>query len=147
MTLSKTVIEELLHSADADPNILKRTNATDDASLAVLAQTMIPFHSGRLGALDQYLRDAERKGGISDKVKAFWRKHKIEAEELLDVFQQAGTESGKLEPKALEKRSQFLQAAEQAWQTSLRSTLERLDKVMIGPLVLGWYSALPRLLS
>jgi rubrerythrin len=97
---------------------------------------MVPYLSARLGALEQCLQDAPQ-GGISEKVKTFWTQKKVGTETLLDVFKDASKERGQLDPQALEKREEYLKAAKDTWEVSLKSTIEKLNKEVIGPFTLG----------
>jgi hypothetical protein len=121
---SSTTID-ILHAA-ISPDTLMFINARDDAALKTLAETAVPILSGRKKALDANLANTEAQ--VSEKVKAFWREQHTETVELLGVLLDAEKSDGKMA---------FFAKAKAAWQTSVKDVVEKLNKNIIGPYVLG----------
>jgi len=53
------------------------------------------------------------------------------------VLNDAEKSKDQLDADALAKRQEYLVAANDAWQKSLKSTLQTAEKEIVGPLVLG----------
>ncbi|KAF8168124.1 hypothetical protein B0H34DRAFT_47293 [Crassisporium funariophilum] len=137
-TTCKIIIDEILHSEQADPNILRYKNARDDASLRKLAEEVLPNMKQKQQALNGYLSQADSGSiRVSEKVKALW-KEKLEAINLiLAVLVDAAKPELQLDEKAKEDRSAFFKTARQAWETNLKLVLTQLSKEMVGPYTLG----------
>jgi len=134
----KIIVEELLHSDDADPNNLKYANARDEASLRSLADTVLPVVKAKSEALTLYLSEAE-KGAIraSAKVVNFWKAKKDATQTLLEVYENAKVHEAELGAHAKAQRTEFFKAAKLAWEVALVRILLRLNEEIIGPYTLG----------
>ena len=134
----KVIIEEILHSNEANPNTLHHVNARDDDSLVVLAKTTMAMLKQRQQTLVKYLTQAE-KGEIqvSVKVKKLWTEKLDATNVILTVLVDADKPESKLDEKAKANRQAFFKTAKQAWETNLSESLMQLSKEMAGPYALG----------
>ncbi|KAJ7706208.1 hypothetical protein B0H17DRAFT_1036184 [Mycena rosella] len=135
---ASSALLDILHDDEVSPDMLMFINARDAASLKTLAKNVVPLVVGRQKALTGCL--AETEAGtvqVSEKVKKFWRDKLSETELLLSVLNDAGKEDGALDAAAKAKRVEFFAKAKAAWEVTLKDTLTRLNKEIIGPYALG----------
>jgi len=134
---SKTIVDDILHSEAADPNNLTYVNARDDASLRLLAESLVPYFKGRQKALSGFLTDPEIR--VTDKVKNFWKSKKDALEALLAVYQKADTPGGELSENDKTRRKEFFETAKSTWEVGLSKLLLKLNTEIIGPYSLGLF--------
>ncbi|KAJ4002338.1 hypothetical protein F5050DRAFT_1716974 [Lentinula boryana] len=134
----KVIIEDLLHSDDADPNTLLYMNARDEESLRALADSLIPLMKGKVDALNHCLSDAQA-GNVraSEKVVKFWTSKKDAAEMLLGVYEKAKVPEAELDANAKAHRAEFFKVAKAAWEVGLVHVLTKLNELIIAPYALG----------
>ncbi|KAK7468874.1 hypothetical protein VKT23_003373 [Stygiomarasmius scandens] len=135
LATSKTIVDDILHSEAADPNNLTYVNARDDASLRLLAESLVPYFKGRQEALSGFLADPEIR--VTDKVKNFWKSKKDALEALLTVYQKADTPGGELSDDDKTRRKEFFETAKSTWEVGLSKLLLKLNTEIIGPYSLG----------
>ncbi len=135
-------IIELLHSEAADPNNLWLLNARDQDKLQKLSEEVLPFLKGKERALLGFLEEAEsERVHASEKTKKFWRYKREGIQRFLDVFSLADNKTGaQLDGEDRTKRDAYFVNAQKAWEVDLKQVLEKLEKAIIGPYVLGGYS-------
>lgn len=133
-----SLLIDLLHSDDANPNRLKYYNYTSQAALARAAETLLPFFTGRQQALDSYIT-ASRNAQIqaSEKTRKLWESKKVDADALVTVYASADKEDSALSPEEKAAREQFRAKSRELWNNKLRKAISTLDKEMIGPFSLG----------
>ncbi|KAF9535453.1 hypothetical protein CPB83DRAFT_888166 [Crepidotus variabilis] len=136
--ICKTIIDEVLHSNEANPNTLRYVNARDDATLRALAKDTLPNLLERQKALSSYLSQSE-KGEIkvSDKVKKLWLEKLDATNVMVTVLVDAEKKVEELDEKAQANRIAFFKTAKQAWETNLGGMLTLLSKTMVGPFACG----------
>jgi hypothetical protein len=137
-TTCKIIVDDILHSNEANPNTLGFVNARDDESLKALAAMRLPALYTKQKTLLGYLEQSE-KGDlkVSEKVKKLW-KEKLEATNVvLTVLAEAEKAETELDEKGKENRAAFFKTAKQAWETNLGGMLLQLNKEMVGPYTLG----------
>ncbi|KAJ6604627.1 hypothetical protein DFH09DRAFT_316272 [Mycena vulgaris] len=135
---ASSALLDILHDDEVSPDMLMFINARDGASLKTLAKTIIPVVAGRQKALTECLSDAEaEKIHVSEKVKKFWRDKLSETEQLLAVLGDADKQDAALDAAGKVKRVEFFAKAKAAWEVTLKDTLGRLNKEIIGPYTLG----------
>jgi hypothetical protein len=134
---SKTIIEEVLHSEQTDPNTLTYVNARDDTSLRVLAESLLPFFKGREEALAGILADPDIR--VTEKVKNFWRTKKEAIDTFIAVYEKADKSENELSDDDKAKRKEFFAAAKTAWEDELAKALLKLNAEIIGPFALGMW--------
>ncbi|KXN90051.1 hypothetical protein AN958_05056 [Leucoagaricus sp. SymC.cos] len=133
---SKEVID-LLHSSTADPNKLWYFNARDAESLKSHAAEVLPVLTGGANALTHFLGEAEsEKIHVSEKTKQFWVDKKASVQALLDVFSVAEKADNELSGDERTKREAYFAAVRSGW-ADAKTVLQKLDKAVIGPYVLG----------
>ncbi|KAJ3987812.1 hypothetical protein F5890DRAFT_1551126 [Lentinula detonsa] len=134
----KVIIEDLLHSDDADPNKLLYMNARDEESLRALADSLIPLMKGKVDALNHCLSDAQA-GNVraSEKVVKFWTSKKEAAQMLLEVYEKAKVPEAELDANAKAHRAEFFKVAKAAWEVGLVHVLTKLNELIIAPYALG----------
>ncbi|THV04974.1 hypothetical protein K435DRAFT_816816 [Dendrothele bispora CBS 962.96] len=135
LATSKTIVDDILHSEAADPNNLTYVNARDEASLHLLAESLIPFFKGRQKALNGYLADPEIR--VTEKVKNFWKTRKEATEALLAVYEKAETPGNQLSEDDKKRRQEFFETAKSTWEVGLSKLLLKLNAEIIGPYSLG----------
>ncbi|KAF9015138.1 hypothetical protein BDQ17DRAFT_1294681 [Cyathus striatus] len=137
-TTARIIIEDILHSPEADPTKLYFINARTDASLAELAKQAVPILKGKQESLSSYISGAQNDTiHVSDKVQNLWKEKKSAADTLLEVLSEGDKSTGQLSVEANEKRRQFFKAAQDAWEVDVKAILTRLSKEMSGPFALG----------
>ncbi|KAF5313175.1 hypothetical protein D9619_003288 [Psilocybe cf. subviscida] len=146
-TTCRIIIEDILHSAAADPETLHLFNARDEAALQALARDLLPSLEQRQQTLTGYLRQAAPPGAdgsvpegalrVSEKVKKLWV-DQLDAIGLIGaVLADAGKDEAALDGAAKAKRESFFKSAKLAWEGNLVQVLVQLDKEMEGPFALG----------
>ncbi|KAJ7103554.1 hypothetical protein B0H15DRAFT_942974 [Mycena belliarum] len=135
---ASSALLDILHDEEVSPDMLMLVNARDAASLKTLAQNALPVVAGRQKALAQCLSDSEA-GSIqaSEKVKQFWRQKLSETQNYLSVLKNADREDAELDAQGKTKRAEFFGEAKAAWEVTLKDTIARLNKEIIGPYALG----------
>jgi len=134
----KVIIEEILHSNEANPNTLRYVNARDDASLVVLAKDTLTMLEQRQQTLVKYLSEAENgETRVSEKVKKLWTEKLDATNVILTVLVDAHKPESDLDEGAKANRHAFFKTAKQAWETNLGGSLVQLSKEMVGPYALG----------
>jgi len=137
MNTSNEIIE-LLHSEAANPNNLWLLNARDQDKLRKLSEEVLPFFKGQGKALSQFIEEAEgEKIHVSEKTKKFWRDKREGIKTFLDVFLLADKADTQLGGEDKAKREAYFATAQTAWEVDLKQVLEKLEKAIIGPYVLG----------
>ncbi|KIK70956.1 hypothetical protein GYMLUDRAFT_149698 [Collybiopsis luxurians FD-317 M1] len=133
----KIIIEDLIHSEDADPNNLLYMNARDQESLSRLADALLPLIKGKIASLETNLSEAQA-GTIraSEKVVNFWKSKKDAAQVLLEVYENAAKPEAELDRHANTRRSDYFKIAKTAWEVTLPKILIRLNEEIIGPFAL-----------
>ncbi|KAF5375009.1 hypothetical protein D9758_000305 [Tetrapyrgos nigripes] len=135
LATSKTIVEEILHSEQNDPNNLTYVNARDDTSLRVLSESLLPYFKGRQEALAGYLADPESR--VTDKVKNFWRTKKEAIDALMAVYEKGDKSESELSDDDKAKRKEFFTTAKSVWEEHLAKVLLKLNSEIIGPYALG----------
>jgi hypothetical protein len=135
---SKVIIEDILHSNEANPNTLRYVNARDDASLVILAKDTLTTLELRQQTLVNYSTQAENGTiQVSEKVKKLWSEKLGATRVILAVLVNANKAESELDEGAKANRHAFFKTAKQAWETNLGGTLVQLSKEMAGPFALG----------
>jgi glutathione S-transferase len=146
-TTCRIIIEDILHSAAADPETLHYFNARDEAALRVLSTDLLPSLQQRQQTLAKYLLQAASPGAdgvvpegalrVSEKVKKLWV-DRLDAIGLVGVvLSDAEKPEAALDEAAKAKRDSFFKSAKLAWEGNLVQVLVQLDKEIEGPFVLG----------
>ncbi|KAH9944341.1 uncharacterized protein BXZ73DRAFT_39396 [Epithele typhae] len=134
---TSSLIIQLLHSPETDPNALYYMNARSDEELKALAQQLTPFLAGRHDALATLIADSNSDAIIvSEKTKAFWKVKKLATDKFIQVFEVADKPASELSEEAKKWRADYLQSAREAWNT-LKDGLTTLNTEIIGPFALG----------
>ena len=140
MNLCKVIVEDILHSDEANPNTLRYVNARDDASLVVLAKDTLGSLKERQMTLVKYLGQAEKEEiRVSEKVKKLWTEKLDATNVVLTVLEDADKGESELDEGAKAKRQAYFKTAKQTWEVNLGGTLMKLSKEMVGPYALGKY--------
>lgn len=128
-----SVIIDILHSEEANPNHLRYVNARDEQSLVLLAKEVIPSLKGKQELLSSSLsRSAAKEIIVSERVKILW-KEKLDATELLlEVLENAEKATADLDEKAKADRKEFFKIAQDAWGAHLKEVLLTISKEMVG---------------
>jgi len=135
---ASSALLDILHDDEVSPDMLMFINARDGASLKALATNVVPVVVGRQKALAECISDTEAgKIQVSEKVKKFWRDKQSETEQLLGVLHDADKEEAALDAAGKTRRAEFFAKAKAAWEVTLKDTLVRLNKEIIGPYALG----------
>ncbi|KAJ4486094.1 hypothetical protein J3R30DRAFT_3655362 [Lentinula aciculospora] len=134
----KLIIEELIHSEDADPNNLMYMNARDEDSLRALADSLLPLMKGKVDALNHCLSDAQT-GHVraSEKVVTFWTSKKEAAQMLLGLYENAKVPEAELDVNAKAQRAEYFKVSKAAWEVALVRVLTKLNELIIAPYTLG----------
>ncbi|KAJ7487576.1 hypothetical protein B0H11DRAFT_2013961 [Mycena galericulata] len=129
---------DILHADEVSPDMLMFVNARDDASLKTLAKNVVPVVLGRQKALAECISESEAgKVQASEKVKKFWRDQQNETEELLAVLLAADKSEAALDAASKTKRAEFFAKSKAAWEVTVKDTVVKLNKEIIGPYALG----------
>ncbi|KAJ8522594.1 hypothetical protein ONZ45_g859 [Pleurotus djamor] len=156
---SKTIINDILHSAQADPTTLRLLSAVDDASLKSLSQEVLPSLTAQHQTVSTLLAGAE--GGevhVTEKVKGLWREKKTDVDSYLNVFSDAAESPGELKPDAKTAREEYFAKCKEAWEVGLQALITKLSKEMIGPFagdqlsiadlhLMAWFSSIVKLVG
>jgi len=131
----KRIVDELLHSEDADPNNLLYVNARDNVSLRALGDALSPVMKGKVDALSHYISEAQA-GNIraSEKVTSFWGAKKDAAQVLLEVYENAKVPES---AQSAEYFTEYFKVAKASWEVGLVRVLNQLNEEIIGPYALG----------
>lgn len=136
----KTIIDDILHNEEANPNTLRYVNARDDVSLRALAQELVPSLEQRKKTLTECLSEAETGSArVSDKVKTLWKEKLNAIVVVLTVLVDADKSEAELGEQAKADRQAFFKTARKAWERDLAEVLTLLSKEMVGPYTLGEY--------
>ncbi|KAF5390348.1 hypothetical protein D9757_002967 [Collybiopsis confluens] len=140
----KLIIEDVLHSDNADPNHLLFMNARDQVSLTQLADNLLPFMKGKISSLETNLTEAQA-GTVraSEKVVDFWTSKKNVAQVLAGVYESASKTETELDENAKTRRLDYFKTAKTAWEVALPTTLLKLTREIIGPFALGEFKFVP----
>ncbi|KAK7064248.1 glycosyltransferase family 31 protein [Favolaschia claudopus] len=137
-TAASNAILEILYADAVSPDTLAFNNARDNASLKILAEKMLPVVVGRQKALADCVADSEAgKVQASEKVKKFWQEKQQEAEQQLAVLHSADKADAELDAADKTKREEFFAKAKNLWEVTVKDTLVKLNKEIIGPFALG----------
>ncbi|KIK07019.1 hypothetical protein K443DRAFT_236026 [Laccaria amethystina LaAM-08-1] len=133
-----TIIIDILHSEEANPNHLRYVNARDEQSLVLLAKEVIPSLKGKQELLSSSLsRFAAKEIIVSERVKTLWQEKLDATELLLGVLENAEKATDDLDEKAKADREEFFKIAQDAWGTHLKEVLVKISKEMVGLYTLG----------
>ncbi len=143
LTTCQAIIDNILHSNEANPNTLRYVNARDDAGLRVLAKAIFPSLEQRQQTLSGYLAQTEKEEiKVSERVKKLWKEKLDALNVVLMVILDAEKADSELDEKARANRTAFFKTAKQAWETNLGGKLLELSKEMVGPYTLGNHDGL-----
>jgi hypothetical protein len=135
-----TIIIDILHSEEANPNHLRYVNARDEQSLVLLAKEVIPSLKGKQELLSSSLsRFAAKEIIVSERVKTLWQEKLDATELLLGVLENAEKATDDLDEKAKADREEFFKIAQDAWGTHLKEVLVKISKEMVGLYTLGMF--------
>jgi len=138
LNTSKVIIEEILHSNEANPDTLRYVNARDHTSLIALAKETLEVLKERQEIIANYLDIAERgEIRVSEKVKKLWKETLESTSVILKVLVDAEKPESELDEVSKANREAFFKTAKQTWEVNLGGTLSRLNKEIVGPYTLG----------
>lgn len=137
-SIGKVIINDIVHSSEANPGLLRYNNARDEASLRQLAKEVLHIQQAKQSALKKYIAEGESGAlQVSEKTKKFWADKLESVESALLVLEAAEKPQDSLSESEKQARASFLQTGKEAWETNLPKVLTRLSKEMIGPYALG----------
>jgi len=135
-----SIIIDILHSEEANPNTLCYVNARDEQSLVLLAKEVIPSLKGKQELLSSSLsRFAAKEIIVSERVKTLWQEKLDATELLLGVLENAEKATDDLDEKAKADREEFFRIAQDAWGAHLKEVLLKISKEMVGLYTLGMF--------
>lgn len=133
---AKTIID-LLHSEEADPNLLFQYNFNPQGTQPGPVKD-VSFFSNRRDALVSYIT-ASQSAQIqaSEKTRKLWEDKKAFAESLIPVYATAQKDASALTPEEKQKIDEYRAKAQDLWTVKLKQVLITLDKELVGPFSLG----------
>lgn len=130
-------IVEILHSPEADPNLLFFNNARDLPSLRNLAKFLVPFVEQRNETILGHVAASEKDEiQVSGKTLQFWKDKLLAFESVLSVMKNAEKDDSALSSTEKQARDAYFKQSVASWE-GLKEKLVALNKEIIGPLSLG----------
>ncbi|PPR08123.1 hypothetical protein CVT24_012367 [Panaeolus cyanescens] len=134
----KTVIDDIIHSNEADPNTLRFMNGRNQEQLQKVAKQYLGMCQERQAVLKGYLGQADDGTiKVSDKVKGLWTEKLHQTTFLIEVYQEAEKARDQLSENGKATRDRYVDMAKQVWEAQLGAVLGRLNKEISGPYILG----------
>lgn len=137
LSAAAKAIIELLHSEEADPNVLFSYNIVPhDTQPGPVKDTL--FFSDRRDALISYITSNQSAQiQASEKTRKLWEDKKSFTERLIPVYTAAKKEATALTSEEKQRIEEYDAKAQDLWTVKLRKVLLALDKELVGPLALG----------